>query len=69
MVPQCFESFQIPPRSAAEIEQFKRCWHVNVVQQRRDVLTDIMVFGALPKRFSAAFVMRQGEFCDVLEFF
>ena len=63
------EFFQVAPRSAAKIQDAKGRLGLNVLQQGSDVLADVVVARALPKRFGAPVVMRQSTLYYGLQLF
>jgi L-threonylcarbamoyladenylate synthase len=57
------------PGPAAEVQQVKGRWPVHVLQQRRDVLADVVVARAFPVVLGVLLVVRQGARDDVPQFF
>jgi len=53
-VAQITKNFQIPARTAAEVQNSKRSRTVKTLQERIAILTDVVIAGAFPK------VMRVG---------
>jgi len=64
---QRLEGAQVAPRPAAEIQQIKGRSGVDVVEQRTDVLADIVVARALPVVNGALVVMRQSTGGDAAQ--
>src|SRR5690606_18671133 len=58
---------KIPPRTAPEIQDLQRRLALDVAQQRRDVLRDIVIARAFPESLGVALVMAPRAGCDVLE--
>ena len=69
MVAQRLEGVQVAPGPAAEIQQVKWRWPGYVLQQRRDVLADVVVARAFPVALGVLLVVRQGARGDLLEVF
>lgn len=61
------ESDQIPPWAASEVENAQRLAAVQLVEQRVDILGDIVIFRPLPKSVGAGLVMFEGLAGDVIE--
>ena len=53
------ERHEITPGAASEVKQFKRRRRLNVLQQRADVLTDIVITRALPEVLRVLVVVLQ----------
>ena len=68
-VAQRLEGVQVAPGPAAEIQQVKGRWPWYVLQQRRDVLADVVVARAFPVALGVQLVVRQGACGDVLQVF
>ena len=60
------ESDQIPPWAASEVENTQRFDAVQLVEQRVDILRDIVVFGPLPETVRAGLVRFEGLARDVI---
>src|SRR5208283_1991971 len=56
---QFCQPLKVPARTAAKIENFKRWCPLNVIEQRRDVLADIMIARAGAKLFGVTIVILQ----------
>jgi hypothetical protein len=61
------EGAQVAPRPAADIQDCERRRAVNMAQQRRDVLADIVIAGAFAKIFCTLVVMFQRQGGNVFE--
>jgi hypothetical protein len=68
-VAQRLEGEQVAPGPAAEIQQVKGRWPGYALQQRRDVLADIVVARAFPVALGVVFVVGKGARGDVLQVF
>src|SRR5207247_8967560 len=49
VVSECLECLEITSRPAPEVKQLKRRWRLDVLQQRGDVLADVMIARAFPE--------------------
>src|SRR4051812_49823023 len=58
---------EVAPGPAAEIEYRERQVAFDALQQRRDILADVVIAGALPELFGTAIVMLQREVCDFFQ--
>jgi hypothetical protein len=68
-VAQLLKGVQVSPGPAAEIQQVKGRWPGSVLQQRRDVLADVVAARAFPVVLGVVLVVRQGACGDVLQVF
>ena len=66
---QTMESKPSSHYPAAKIKQVKRGRSGHVLQQRRDVLADVVVARAFPVALGVLLVVRQGACGDVLQVF
>ena len=60
LVAEDSEGLQVAPRPAAEVEDGERRRALQVAQQRRDVLADVVVARARPERLGALVVVGEG---------
>jgi hypothetical protein len=60
------KDLKVTPRAAAKIEDRKRPFTLDVLQQRRDVLTNVVIASALPEIFGILVVTVE---CEVGYFF
>ena len=67
VVAEFLESFEVTTWTAPEVEQLKRRGCLNVVQQRGDVLTHVMIARALPELVCVMLIMRQRPCGDVFD--
>src|SRR6266704_2380257 len=58
---------QVPPGPAAQVENRERRFALDVSQQRRDVLADVVIARALPETLGAAIVVIQSAGGDVFK--
>src|SRR6266568_850419 len=58
---------QVPPGPAAQVENRERRFALDIPQQRRDVLADVVIARALPEIVGAAVVVIQGAGGDVFQ--
>src|SRR4051794_21698938 len=58
---------EVAPGSATKIEYRERRFAIDVLQQRRDVLADVVIACALPERLGAQIVMFQREASDFFQ--
>ncbi len=58
-MPERLERAQVAPGTAAEVEQFERWRRLDVLQQRADVLADVVIARAFPEVPRALVVVRQ----------
>src|SRR5882672_6829395 len=61
------ERLQVPPRPAAQIENRERRLALDVREQRRDVLADIVIARALPEVLGAPVIVIEGPGGDVIQ--
>ena len=59
-VPQCLQCLQIAAGTAAEVEQHEWWRAADVLEKRRDVLTDVMILRPDAKRTGVAVVVLMG---------
>ena len=64
---QRLEGVQVAPGPAAEVQQVEGRWPGHVLQQRGDVLADVVIARALPVALGVLLAMRQGACGDVLQ--
>ena len=64
---ECSEGLEISPRPAAEIQDRKRGLDFDMVQQRRDVLRDVVVVRAVAEIFRVRVVVLQRDGTDFIE--
>ena len=55
------KDLKVTPRAAAKIEDRKRPFTLDVLQQRRDVLANVVIASALPEIFGILVVTAQCE--------
>ena len=55
------ERFEVAPRAAAKVEYCKRRFALDVLQQRLDVLAEVMIARAFPEFIGMQIVMLQRE--------
>lgn len=68
-VAQRLEGVQVATRPAAEIQQVKGQWPREVLQQRRDVLANVVVARAIPVALCVLLAVRQGARGDPQQVF
>jgi len=68
-VAQRLKGVQVAPGPAAEIQQVKGRLPGCVLEQRRDVLADVMVAHAFPVALGVVLVVRQGPRGDLMQVF
>src|SRR5438132_13805070 len=61
------ERLQVPPRPAAQVENRERRLALDVREQRRDVLADVVIARALPEVLRTLVVVVQGPRGDVVQ--
>ena len=66
-VPELGEDFQVAPGATAKIQDGERRLAFDVLQQRGDVLGDVMVAGALPELFGVPVIMLQRDAGNLLQ--
>src|SRR5712691_3295006 len=61
------ERLQVPPRPAAQVENRERRLALDVREQRRDVLADIVIARALPEVLGAPVIVIEGPGGDAIQ--
>src|SRR5215831_5474019 len=67
-VPEPRERRQVSPGPAPEVEDRERCWSDDMLQQRGNVLTYVVVARALPKILRTFTVVRERALGELLQF-
>ncbi len=68
-MPECLERAEIASWTAPEIQQSEWRWHVDVHQERLDVLAHIVIARAFPIPLSIPVIVGQRACCDLMQFF